>query len=257
MATPDSLDKKAAAEKAARAKESQERLAAAKQRVAKARAVKAKYDVEVGGSPNNPTMIARLKGSQRIAGWMQFNDPDAKGFREISMVNVENDARRQGIATTLFQEAKKAGLKPLHSPNRTDFGEEFAKKAGGDVPQRDPFNNSNRGLVEQTLEKEERKAKNKRYGQQRAAQIARQKALQRLSSEREAATQARRNATMIPYRPPTSRVAPPPPPTVTGGLLPRGINAANRIAGPLSFLGTIIGGANEIARTRKPAAMQF
>jgi hypothetical protein len=266
MATPDSLDKKAAAEKEARAKESQERLAAAKKRVAKARAVKAKFDVQIGGSPNEPTVIAKVKGSERIAGWMQFEKPDAKGFREISMVNVETPSKRQGIATTLFLEAKKAGLKPVHSPKRTDGGDAFARSVGGRVPDVDWSRPEQ--ARENAMIKNLEKAANKKSGQKKAVQIARDKAFEKLSREREAATQARRNATMIPYRPPTGRLAPPSPPTgrpvvpwspptVTGGLLPRGINAANRIAGPLGMVGFMFDAVKQVNNARKPAAMLF
>jgi hypothetical protein len=265
MATPDSLDKKAAAEKAARAKESQERLAAAKNRVAKARAAKAKFDVQVGGSPNEPTMIAKVKGSERIAGWMQFEKPDAKGFREISMVNVETPSKRQGIATALFLEAKKAGLKPVHSPKRTDGGDAFARSVGGRVPDVDWSRPEQ--ARENAMIKNLEKAANKKSGQKKAIQMARDKAFEKLSKEREAATQARRNATMTPYRPPTGRLAPPPPPTsravpwtpptVTGGLLPRGINAANRIAGPLGMVGFLFDAVKQVNNARKPPLMQF
>jgi hypothetical protein len=60
---------------------------------------------------------------------------------EILNVDVERPFRRLGIANTLFHEAHKIareqGLaEPVHSNDRTDMGDAWAKQAGGKVPER-------------------------------------------------------------------------------------------------------------------------
>jgi hypothetical protein len=259
MATPDSLDRKAAAEKAERAKAEQQRLAAAKQRVAKARAVRAKFDIKVGGSPNNPTMLALEKGTPKVVGSMQFNAPDGKGAREVAMVQVEDKVRRQGIATTLFQEAKKAGLKPVHSPNRSQAGDAFAKSTGSSVPTKDWFTSQEERRQAKSSLKKEKELK-KQQGRRRAMQVAREKALakdpvfQKLQAEQNAVVEARKKNPLRPFRPTAGTPAPP---AGTPGILPRGLGAVGRIAGPLGMLGFMFDAVNQSMNARKPAAELF
>jgi GNAT superfamily N-acetyltransferase len=60
---------------------------------------------------------------------------------EILGVHVDAPYRRMGIANTLFHEAKEharaQGLtEPIHSNDRSDVGEAWAKQAGGEIPKR-------------------------------------------------------------------------------------------------------------------------
>ena len=63
---------------------------------------------------------------------------------EILNVYVSKPYRRMGVANTLFHEAKRIareqGLtEPVHSKDRSDSGEEWAKQAGGALPPRVRF----------------------------------------------------------------------------------------------------------------------
>ena len=63
---------------------------------------------------------------------------------EILNVGVRRSARRLGVANTLFQEAHKAAreqglVAPVHSNDRSDEGEIWAKQAGGEVPPRKKY----------------------------------------------------------------------------------------------------------------------
>ena len=60
---------------------------------------------------------------------------------EIFNIDVAEPFRRLGVANTLFHEAHKAAreqglLEPVHSADRTDMGDAWAKQAGGEVPER-------------------------------------------------------------------------------------------------------------------------
>lgn len=60
---------------------------------------------------------------------------------EILNLQVSREYRRQGVANTLFHEARKAAreqniLEPVHSKDRTDMGDSWAKQTGTEVPTR-------------------------------------------------------------------------------------------------------------------------
>jgi hypothetical protein len=61
--------------------------------------------------------------------------PDEHGGREI--VDVNAVFPRQGIGTGMYNYAQQAGLNPRHSTWRTDEGDAWARKVGGDLPPRD------------------------------------------------------------------------------------------------------------------------
>jgi hypothetical protein len=56
--------------------------------------------------------------------------PDEKGQRIVGDIGV--DFRRRGVATGMWQHAQQAGLNPVHSPDRTDKGDAWAKSVSGD-----------------------------------------------------------------------------------------------------------------------------
>lgn len=60
--------------------------------------------------------------------------PDEKGGREIYDVGVM--FKRAGIGRGLYTHAVNNGLNPVHSRNRTDEGDAWAKSVGGHVPER-------------------------------------------------------------------------------------------------------------------------
>ena len=64
-----------------------------------------------------------------------------KDTGEITGITSEEPYRRMGVATTLFHEAKKAareqGLaEPVHSADRSDMGQKWAKSVGDNLPKR-------------------------------------------------------------------------------------------------------------------------
>lgn len=250
MATADSLERKALAEKKARAEAEKARLAEAKKRVAKLKASKGKYDFKIDSSPHQHTrIVAYDKVTGREAGRITL-DNLKNGKRQISSIYVEDGLRRQGLGTALFLEAKKQGLKPAHSPDRTVKGDAFAKNVGGDVPEKDVYNLGGKSNIEKMKDKARRKAENKKYGQQRARQMATERALEQA---RQRATAPRPAPTKVPVPgidTPAYREPPKPPriPGVTAGL-----NAITRMAGPLGMLGFVFDAAGQIANTKKPA----
>jgi ribosomal protein S18 acetylase RimI-like enzyme len=67
-----------------------------------------------------------------------------KDTGEILSLKTHPKFRRMGVANTLFHEAKEAARKqglvePVHSADRSDEGDEWAKQAGGNVPPRGKY----------------------------------------------------------------------------------------------------------------------
>jgi hypothetical protein len=67
--------------------------------------------------------------------------PDG-GF--IQHIDVPTNIRRRGAATDMYEIAKAASAKsgvdaPEHSMHRTDEGDAWAKKVGGQLPERSKF----------------------------------------------------------------------------------------------------------------------
>ena len=84
------------------------------------------------GIHNIDTFDSNLK---RNLGWMQWRDEDGR----IEHISVNNDMRRQGIATAMWNRAhqlsEERGIPaPQHSPIRTTEGDAWAKKVGGNIP---------------------------------------------------------------------------------------------------------------------------
>lgn len=68
-------------------------------------------------------------------GWMQWRDDTGK----IEHIMVNNDRRRQGIATAMWNRAHQLSQErnipaPQHSSQRTPSGDAWAKAVGGPVP---------------------------------------------------------------------------------------------------------------------------
>lgn len=63
------------------------------------------------------------------------------GTGEVLGIRTHSEYRRIGIANTLFHEAKKAAreqglVEPVHSDDRSDMGDAWAKQTGDPVPTR-------------------------------------------------------------------------------------------------------------------------
>ncbi len=78
--------------------------------------------------------VAAYQGPKKV-GRLDLLDPKdirgMKGAREILAVEVDPKFQRQGVASSLYNEARKAGLKPVHSAKLTPQGFAFAQSVGG------------------------------------------------------------------------------------------------------------------------------
>ncbi len=70
-------------------------------------------------------------------GWMQWADDTGV----LQHIRVNDDSRRQGVATNLWNRAQRLAAErgitaPVHSAERTKEGDAWAKSVGGDLPKR-------------------------------------------------------------------------------------------------------------------------
>ncbi len=148
-----------------------ERIAAAQARLAKTRALKAQ-GIDFKYTPSTNTIRAFDSRGGEL-GYMSLNPANKHGDREIKMLHVNDAARGKGIASGLFTEAQRQGLRPIHSGNRSEMGDAFAKTTGTYVPPKETPTTLIR-TKEGGKMYTERKAENKAYGQN----LARQKAIE-------------------------------------------------------------------------------
>ena len=88
-----------------------------------------------GQRPDTHTLSA-----SNASGWVGHIDWNNR-TGAISNIMTAHKMRGLGVATTLFDKANKlsadTGIKaPIHSRDRTDKGEAWAKSVGGDMPKR-------------------------------------------------------------------------------------------------------------------------
>lgn len=156
------------------------RLEQLRKQVAKSRALKASGTVfEVIDDPTNTqqkVVIARQNG--KVLGEMTLYRPsdqtNFKGAREIREIWTDPSAQRQGVATSLFNEAKKMGLNPVHSSQLTEDGTKFSKSVSG--PKAPPRPWQQMAMKVEAAEKKETKKVTKQSGRQRAMEIAKLRA---------------------------------------------------------------------------------
>jgi ribosomal protein S18 acetylase RimI-like enzyme len=86
-----------------------------------------------GGSITHVTATRRKK---KLGSMMMHNEPGAAHHGRLMNVEVEPQHQRKGIATAMWQHAERSGIKPQHSPHRTDEGQAWASKVGGKLPNR-------------------------------------------------------------------------------------------------------------------------
>lgn len=174
---------------------SAEKIAAAQRRLAKTRALKAQ-EVSFKYSPTSSTVRAFDKLGGEL-GYMTLNPANKFGDREIKMIHVSDTARGKGVAGGLFTEAQRLKLKPIHSTNRSEMGDAFAKSTGTYVPEkasptRIERSKEGRGIYT------ERRAENKAYGRNLAKQKAVEKQLSRLASSVKANSAVASNPLKLP-----------------------------------------------------------
>lgn len=80
-------------------------------------------------------------GGDRVGHMQWFKDaggrPDEPAG-EIGLLQVEPQYTRNGVATAMYEAARQHQFAPApaHSPSRTDEGDAWARKVGGDLPPR-------------------------------------------------------------------------------------------------------------------------
>ena len=79
----------------------------------------------------------RTPGSDKVeplgfAGSMNWHPKS----REVTSVHVQEEHRRKGVATAMWNMAQAASPKPRHSDDRTDAGDAWSKAVGGRRPAR-------------------------------------------------------------------------------------------------------------------------
>jgi hypothetical protein len=86
---------------------------------------------------DNEHVITASSGGMAIGqlSW-QKNKSHGYGKGEISGVFTNPANRRQGVATGMYNEGAKYSPKPVHSGNRTNAGNSWARSTTGAVPDR-------------------------------------------------------------------------------------------------------------------------
>jgi len=152
------------------------RLSELKKQLAKSRALKAQGVKFLIEDFYDSKIIRAVKDGRQL-GTMELKPPsdqtNFKGAREVKMIDVARDVQRQGIGTALFNEAKKLGLKPVHSNRLSSEGKAFSAAQGGDrIP--------NPALTKEELRNfTADKARSKNQGKATAKEIAIQKMKQK------------------------------------------------------------------------------
>lgn len=170
-----------------------------RKQVAKSRALKAQGTVfSVADDPlaKGQKVITARQGGKVIGEMTLYGPSDKtnfKGAREIKQVWTSPDAQRKGVATSLFTEAKKLGLRPAHSAQLTEEGAKFAKAVDG--PKAPPRPWQQQAMKSQAIDKQETKKVTRQSGRQRAVEIAKLRASGRGA---EVATPAARKSVPIP-----------------------------------------------------------
>jgi hypothetical protein len=194
------------------------RLSELKKQLAKSRALKAQGVQFVVEDFNDNKIVKAMKGDTQL-GSMELKPPsdqtNFKGAREVRMIWTDPSAQRQGVATSLFNEARKLGLKPVHSSQVSTEGAKFSKAVP--APTAPPQLPQQMQAKQDAVAKKEIKQITKSAGKERAAEIAKLKAAGRMS---EIATPALRRNVQIPSNPAIR----PPLMGLGGGLGGGGIN---------------------------------
>ncbi len=72
----------------------------------------------------------RVKHEDRLVGAMTWRTKD------VENVYVDEDHRRKGLATAMWQMGQEMTPRPKHSSDRTDAGDAWARAVGGRLPRR-------------------------------------------------------------------------------------------------------------------------
>lgn len=79
--------------------------------------------------PGKKFKVIQARDKGKHVGFMEL---DHAG--RVSMVETAEPYRRKGIATHLWQTAKKKGLDPKHTAFRSESGDAWARAVGGKIP---------------------------------------------------------------------------------------------------------------------------
>lgn len=89
----------------------------------------------------------------RNLGFMEWSDKTG----ELQNIRVNDDVRRQGVATALWNRAHELAseqgiTRPVHARERTKEGDAWAKAVGGAIPTRRSVRYEGRGVVGQQID---------------------------------------------------------------------------------------------------------
>lgn len=92
---------------------------------------------ETSGGRMGMHRVVAKDGSGAEVGAMTWRTRSRKPG-ELDHIDVAKDHRRRGLATAMWTYASESGLKPtpVHSAQRTDDGDAWAKAVGGPRPRR-------------------------------------------------------------------------------------------------------------------------
>lgn len=84
----------------------------------------------------------------RNLGFMEWSDKTG----ELQNIRVNEDSRRQGVATSLWQKAHELAdergiTRPVHARERTPEGDAWARAVGGEIPKRKSVRYQGHGRV--------------------------------------------------------------------------------------------------------------
>ena len=95
-----------------------------------------RFDVRWAGGEEDH-FLGVVRGGELASGMFVHARADALGARgEVRTVFTDDRFRRQGLATALWDVAARLGMEPRHAGNRTDDGDGWARRVGGDLPPR-------------------------------------------------------------------------------------------------------------------------
>ena len=79
--------------------------------------------------PSDHALVVAQNHQGKEIGFMELG-PNREEGRRVMDIQVNEDHRRRGVATGLWNHAKERGMNPVHSSMRTHAGDQWAKSVG-------------------------------------------------------------------------------------------------------------------------------
>ena len=91
--------------------------------------------IDTGGPIEGHVVVHASHPDHGEVGFLELGKQTEQG-RRVMDIQVHPNFQRKGVATRLWRHAHESGLSPQHSSERTDAGDAWAKKVGGEIPPR-------------------------------------------------------------------------------------------------------------------------